>query len=137
MVKSHFPPAFGLQAHDLAQTPSTQSRSPSSSSPALLIIVIRCPHRQRTAYPTASARPPPTSASVRRRCLWVKNPSSPLALILLELHHVVRDGCISEEAFVGHTQYRSENHVEQQWNEHPSLPETLPHVERFRTLSII
>ena len=31
------------------------------------------------------------------------------------MHHVVRDGCISEEAFLGHTQYRRENHVEQQW----------------------
>ena len=56
---------------------------------------------------------------------------------MLELHHVVRDGCISEEAFPGHTQYRREKHVEQQWRDHASLPETLPHVELIRALSII
>ena len=43
----------------------------------------------------------------------------------LELHHVVGDGCIREEAFLGHTQYRREKHVEQHWREHASLPETL------------
>ena len=61
---------------------------------------------------------------------------SPFLLLLLELYRVVRDGCISEEAFLGHTYYRCGKHVEQQWREHAPLPETLPHVERIPTLSI-
>ena len=35
---------------------------------------------------------------------------------------------------LGHTQYRREKHVEQQWREHACLPEILPHV--IRALSI-
>ena len=39
--------------------------------------------------------------------------------------------------FVGHTQYRREKNVEQQWREHASLPKTLLHVELIRALSTI
>ena len=58
-------------------------------------------------------------------------------LLSLELHHVAHDGCISEEAFLGHAQYRREKHDEQQWREHAPLPETLHHVELIRALSNI
>ena len=44
---------------------------------------------------------------------------------------------MSEEAFLGHTQYRREKHVQQQWREHAFLSETLPHVKLIRALSII
>ena len=53
------------------------------------------------------------------------------------MHHVVDDGCIREEEFLGHTQCRRENHVEQQWRKHAPLPETSPHVELIPGLSII
>ena len=43
------------------------------------MIAIRCPHRQRTVYPTISALPPPPSPSARRLCLCVKCPSSRLS----------------------------------------------------------
>ena len=43
----------------------------------------------------------------------------------------------SARAFLGHTHYRRGKHVEQQWREHASLPETFPHVELIRALSII
>ena len=43
----------------------------------------------------------------------------------------------SASTFFGHTQYRREKHVEQQWPEHASLPETLPHIKLIRALSII
>ena len=58
-------------------------------------------------------------------------------LLSLKLHHIVRNGCISEKAFLGNMQYRCVKHVTQQWREHASFPETLPDVQLIRALSII
>ena len=77
-----------------------------------------CPHCQRTGCPTASAPPPP--APIRRR-----SPPSRLSTLRvrgvlffsytrffsLMLYHVVHVDCISEEEFLGDTQYRRDKHV--------------------------
>ena len=121
------PLAFDLRAHDLyfsprkqwPRTPSTQSRSPSSSYPALRMIAIRC-HRQRAAQTTIAARfPPPPPPSVDFCCAWCV--LLLLFLLLLEIHCVVRIGCIREESVFGLTQYRSEKHIKQGWCDHASL----------------
>ena len=58
----------------------------------------------------------------------------PLLLMSLELHRSVRDGCISDAAFLGHAQHRRKNRVEQQLlrREQTSLPKTPLHVEHIR-----
>ena len=59
-------------------------------------------------------------------------------LLSLELHYVVRDGFIGcESVSRPHAGPLCEKHVEHQWREHASLPETLPYVELVRVLSII
>ena len=43
---------------------------------------------------------------------------------------------MGDEALVVSAQYRCKKHVEEQWRENASLPEALPHVNFFSTLSI-
>ena len=74
----------------------------------------------------------PSSPSVDFARPWLAFPFL-LLHISLELHHADRDGCISEETFLGHTQYRCEKRVEQQWREHTPLPKILLHIERIPT----
>ena len=61
----------------------------------------------------------------------------PLLLLSLELHHVVHDGCIREELFLGHTEYRRAKHVKQQWRKCSPLPKTLRYVGLLLPPSIV
>ena len=137
LICRHLIPVFASETEAL--TPSAHSRLPSSSYSTLLMIAIRCLHGPRTAYPTISAPLPPLSPPVRRLCPCVKCPASRLSPSFVGAAPTMLSmmAASAGKRFSDKTQYRLEKHVGQQWREHASLPETLPHVEIIRALYII